>query len=196
MFCTECGLQLQQGQKFCSECGKAAATAAVNSMPAQARPYQPPPVQPMPVQPERPVASPASAGPAVANPVHSRIKMLGMLWLGYAGFALVQGMSMQMTMNAAAPMMSNMPGMFGGTGMGLATMMIGARAWQSAIFRVALAVVAGASLTMLQRWSRWAGIVAAVLCALSGPVGMLLAIWTFVVLFRPSTVEGYKRLAG
>ena len=78
-FCTNCGVQLAEGERFCGKCG-ADQTAKAGGAPA---PF-PPPVgaPPLAATPQMPFVAPSQVPMSVAMPPQAPAKKSGMMWLG------------------------------------------------------------------------------------------------------------------
>ncbi len=165
MFCSGCGLVLAPGQGFCPQCGRPAA----------------PPIPPVP-----------GLEFQLQN-YAGKVKALGVVWLIYAGFALLTGFAGLAFADAF------LSGRFGPWMHGpLPPEWLGPAilhfAWVFLLVRAGLAAVAGWGLLERSQWGRIVAIVAAILSLIKFPFGTALGIWTLIVLlgYRNSTL--YEQL--
>jgi hypothetical protein len=123
-----------------------------------------------------------------------KVRALGVVWLIYAGIALLTGIAALAFANA---FLSGHLGywMNGPWGRGpMPPMWFGPVilrfAWVFLLVRVGLALAAGIGLLERAPWGRVVAIVAACLCLLKFPFGTAMGIWTLVVLlgYRNSTL--------
>jgi len=164
MFCSGCGQELEAGKGFCAKCGRAAAPIV-------------PPVAPMPGM-EYELAHYAG-----------KVRVLGILWLVYAGVSLLLGLA---AMSFLRGFMSGgfgpwangspFPGWFGPALIHFAWLMLSVRA--------IVCAVAGWGLLERTQWGRIMAIIAAVVCLIKIPFGTALGIATLVILlgYRNSTL--------
>jgi hypothetical protein len=156
MFCSGCGQELEAGKGFCAKCGWAAAPIA-------------PPVAPTPGL-EYELARYAG-----------KVRVLGILWLVYAGLSLVLGFA---AMSFARALFS---GGFGPWGhgspfpdwFGPAVIHF---AWVMLSLRAVVCAVAGWGLLERAQWGRIMAIIAAVVCLIKIPFGTALGVATLVIL--------------
>lgn len=165
MFCSGCGQALTPGQGFCPQCGRPVAPLA-------------PPVPGLQVQLESFAA---------------KIRVLGILWLVYAGLGLVLGFV------GLAFMKSFLNGGFGPWMHGPTPPMwffpaLVQFAWVILIVRAGLCVAAGWGLLERTQWGRIVAIIAAIVSLIKFPFGTALGIFTLVMLlgYRNSTL--YEQL--
>jgi hypothetical protein len=160
MYCSGCGHALQIGQALCPQCS---------------RPVAPITPVPLPLQFE-------------LERYAGKIRVLGILWLIYAGLSLVLGFAGLAFVhsffshgfgpwaNGPTPQMWFFPALL-------------RFAWVFLVGRAALAIVAGWGLLERTDWGKIVAIVAAVLSLLKFPFGTALAIATLVILL------GYRNSA-
>ena len=165
MFCSGCGHALEAGQPVCPQCGRPVAPAA-------------PPVPGYEFQ----LAS-----------YSGKVRMLGILWLVYAGFSVLAGFA---AMSFAKSFMSGgfgpwMHGPMPPTWVFPAAMHF---AWIFLVGRAVLCAVAGWGLMEHREWGRILAIVVAILSLIKIPFGTALGIATLVILlgYRNSTL--YQQL--
>jgi hypothetical protein len=161
MYCSGCGQALDPAQAFCPKCGRAVA----------------PVVFPMP-DPQFVLASYAS-----------KVRVLGILWLVYAGLSIILGFAGLAFANAF------LTGAFG-------TWIHGPMppnwiipavlhfAWAMLALRGILAAVAGWGLLERTEWGRIVAIIAAIVSLIKIPFGTALGIATLIILlgYRNSTL--------
>jgi len=153
MFCSGCGRSLEQGLIVCPQCNRPVAP-------------QVPPV---------PGFEFALAGYA------SKIRVLGILWLVYAGITLIFGIvglafAHAFLSGGFAPWIAgNAPPMWFFPG-------LPRFAWVFLLGRAVLAAVAGWGLLERTQWGRIVAIVAAILCLIRIPLGTALGIATLIIL--------------
>jgi len=153
MFCSGCGRSLEQGQIVCPQCNR-------------------------PVAPQVP---PVPGFEFVLASYASKIRVLGILWLIYAGITLIFGIvrlafahaflsgGFAPWMHGHAPQMWFFPGLL-------------RFAWVFLLGRAVLAAVAGWGLLERTQWGRIVAIVAAILCLIRIPLGTALGIATLIIL--------------
>ncbi len=163
MFCSGCGQPLTPSQPFCAHCGRPAA----------------PPVPPVP------------GLPYLLESYAGKIRLLGILWLVYAGVSVLFAFFGLAFAHAA------LSGAFGPWMHGPMPPRIFGPAvlhfiWVILVFRVALTVGAAWGLLQQQPWGRILAIVVAILSLFHFPFGTALGIWTLVVLlgYRNSSLYG------
>ena len=158
MFCSACGQQFQAGESRCPKCGWTPATPAT------------PPVVPVP---SFEIELARYAG---------KVRVLGILWLVYAGLSLVLGFA---TMNflhnlfsGGFPFMGhdhpNLPDWFAPALIHFAWIMLSVRA--------IICAIAGWGLLERAQWGRIMAIIAAVVCTLKFPLGTALGVATLIIL--------------
>ncbi len=161
MFCSGCGQVMQAGQAFCPSCGRASASA----VPAPGLAYE-------------------------LERYASKVRVLGILWMVYAGLSLVLGFA---AMSFARAFFS---GGFGPWGMGhpLFPGWFGPALihfiWLILALRAVVCAIAGWGLLERTPWGRIVAIIAAVLSMLKFPFGTALGVATLVLLlgYRNSTL--------
>ena len=171
MFCSGCGYALESGQGFCPQCGRPAVPIAPGVPPA-------PPMPGLQFQ---------LAGYA------NKVRLLGILWLVYAGISLLFGFAGLAFAHA-----------FLGGGFG--PWMHGPLphnwifpwalhfAWLVLLVRAALAAVAGWGLLERTQWGRIVAIVAAILSLIRIPLGTALGIATLIILLGYRNSALYEQL--
>jgi hypothetical protein len=164
MFCSGCGHALEPGQTICPQCSR-------------------------PVAPPIPVPPPVPGFQWELERYAGKVKVLGILWLVYAGISLILGFA---GLSFARAFISGgmgpwghgpmFPGWFGPAWIHLAWLMLSLRA--------ILCAVAGWGLLERAQWGRILAIVAAILCLIKIPLGTALGIATLVILlgYRNSTL--------
>jgi branched-subunit amino acid ABC-type transport system permease component len=165
MFCSGCGRQLEAGQGFCPQCGRVSAPLTPPVVPAPAFEYE--------------LARYAS-----------KIRVLGILWLVWAGLSLLMGIAGLHFLKAFfsgdfGPWAQNQhmfPNWFATTLIHFAMMMV--------ILRSVVCAVAAWGLLERTQWGRIMAIIASVICMLKIPFGTALGIATLVILlgYRNSTL--------
>ena len=158
MYCSGCGQAMEPGQGFCPKCGRAIAPNAVAPM-----------VFPMP-DPQFVLANYAG-----------KVRVLGILWLVYAGLSTILGFA------GLAFAHAFFSGAFG-------TWMHGPMpptwvfpailhfAWLMLALRGILAAVAGWGLLERTEWGRIVAIIAAIVCLIKIPFGTALGVATLIIL--------------
>ena len=163
MFCSGCGRTLAQGQVVCPQCNRPVAA-------------QVPPVP----------------GFAIVLAAYaSKIRVLGVLWLVYAGITLIfglAGLAFAHAFLSGAPWAHGpMPNMWFFPG-------LLRFAWIFLVGRAALAAVAGWGLLERTQWGRIVAIVAAILCLIRIPLGTALGIATLIILMGTRNWALYEDL--
>lgn len=175
MYCSGCGQAIVAGQAFCPQCGRTVAPVV-------------PPVPGLQFQLER------YAG---------KLRLLGILWLVYAGLSLLMGLAgltfaKEFMSGGFGPWMNGpwthgpwMHGHMPPFWMGPAFFHL---IWMALLIRAALALATGWGLLEHARWGRLVAIVAAILSLIRFPFGTALGIWTLAMLlgYRNSTL--YEQL--
>ena len=165
MFCSGCGRVLEQGQVVCPQCNR--------------------PVAPqMPSVPGFEYVLAAYAG---------KIKVLGVLWLVYAGITLLFGLIGMAILHSIFN---------GGTGPWAHEPMphiwffptLIHLTWIFVVGRALLAAVAGWGLLERTQWGRIVAIVAAILCLIRIPLGTALGIATLIILMGQRNWSLYEEL--
>jgi hypothetical protein len=171
MFCSGCVHVLDPGQAFCPQCNRAAA----------------PPVAPVAAAVEyQRAADYQRAGYA------SRVRVLGILWLVYAGFSLVKGFvgiafAHAFFSGGFAPWIQApaMPQWLFPAALHFL--------WLAIVVRVVLAAVAGWGLMERTEWGRIVAIVAAILSLFHLPLGTALGIGTLIMLLGARNWSLYEQ---
>ena len=165
MFCSRCGLALQDGHPSCPQCGQPAAPLT-------------PPVPGLVYQLD-----------AYAN----KVKTLSIFWLAYAGLILVTGFAglsfARMFFNGPFS-----PWFHGGSPMPWFMPELLRFAWITIVVRAVLAAAAGWGLWERASWGRIVAIVAAFLNLLKFPLGTAMGIWTLVLLMGYRNATLYDEL--
>jgi hypothetical protein len=169
MFCSGCGQQLMPGYAFCPQCGR----------------------------PVAPVMPPVPGYAFLLENYASRVRLLAIVWLVYAGISLLLGF-------AGITFLKFF--FFGGLGPWIHPWMHGSMppawvfpaivhfAWILLALRVVLAAVAGWGLLERAPWGRIVAIIAAIFSILKFPFGTALGIWTLVVLLGDRNTAMYEQL--
>jgi hypothetical protein len=165
MFCSGCGRELEAGQGLCTQCGRVTA----------------------------PLTPPVVAAPAFEYELAryaSKIRVLGILWLVWAGLSLLMGIAGLSFLHAFfnggfGPWAQNQhmfPDWFGAALIHFALTMV--------ILRAVVCAVAAWGLLERTQWGRIMAIIASVICMLKIPFGTALGIATLVILlgYRNSTL--------
>jgi len=171
MFCSGCGHALEPGQGFCPQCGRPAALAV-------------PPAPSLQFQLAR------YAG---------KVRVLGILWIVYAGISLIAGFAGIAFIRSflfgggLSPWMHG-PGMHGPMSpdwFGPAWLHL---FWILLSVRVVLCVVAGWGLLERTQWGRVVAIVVAILSLIRIPLGTALGIATLIILLGYRNTSLYDQL--
>ena len=165
MYCSGCGHLLEAGQPVCAQCGRPVAPIA-------------PPVPGFEFQ--------------IAN-YAGKVRILGILWLVYAGLSLALGFA---ALQFAKSFMSGgfgpwMHGPMPPTWVFPAAFHF---AWLFLVIRSVLCVVAGWGLLERAEWGRIVAIIAAILSLIKFPFGTALGIATLVILLGYRNTVLYERL--
>jgi type IV secretory pathway VirB2 component (pilin) len=127
-----------------------------------------------------------------------KVRALGVVWLVYAGIALLTGMA---ALSFASTLLSGHfgPWMHGPWGNGsFPNEWLGPAilrfAWLFLLARVGLAAVAGWGLLERSQWGRTVAIVAAIVSMLKFPFGTAMGIWTLIVLLGYRNATLYEQL--
>jgi hypothetical protein len=165
MFCSGCGQALEASQGFCPQCGR----------------------------PFTPATSPVPGLEMEVERYAGKIRVLGILWLVYAGLALVVGM---MGLAVAHALLLGGFGPFARGPMAHMWFLPGLMrlAIPLLVLRSVLAAVAGWGLMERTEWGRIVAIVAAVLCLFKFPLGTVIGIGTLVMLLGARNWTLYERL--
>jgi hypothetical protein len=165
MFCSGCGRALEQGQVICPQCNRHVA----------------------------PQLPPVPGFEFVVAAYASKIRVLGILWLVYAGISLLFGMVGMAVLHSIfsahgapwmqghGPQMWFFPGLL-------------RFAWVFILGRSILAAVAGWGLLERTQWGRIVAIVAAILCLVRLPLGTALGIATLIILIGTRNWSLYEEL--
>lgn len=165
MYCSGCGRPLEQGQVVCPQCNR-------------------------PVAPAMP---PVPGYEFVLAGYASKVRVLGILWLVYAGITLIFGLvglafahaflSRGFDPLAHGPMshLWFFPGLM-------------RVAWIFVVGRAVLAAVAGWGLLERTQWGRIVAIIAAILCLVRLPLGTALGIATLIILIGARNWSLYEDL--
>ncbi len=168
MYCSGCGHALEPGQAICPQCSRPVAPAA-------------------PIPPAVPYHQFELASYA------SKIRVLGVLWLVYAGITLIFGFA---GLAFAHAFLSGGfgPWMHGHTPHLWFTPALLRFAWVFLVGRAILAAVAGWGLLERTQWGRIVAIVAAILCLIRIPLGTALGIATLIILIGTRNWTLYEEL--
>ncbi len=165
MYCSGCGRSLEQGQVICPQCNR----------------------------PVAPAVPPVPGFEFVLAGYASKIRVLGILWLVYAGITLIFGFAglafahafmsggFGPWMHGHAPQMWFFPGLL-------------RFAWVFLLGRAVLAAVAGWGLLERTQWGRIVAIVAAILSLIRIPLGTALGIATLIILIGTRNWTLYEDL--
>ena len=166
MFCSGCGRALEQGQLVCPQCNR-------------------------PVAPQVP---PVPGFEFMLAAYASKTRVLGILWLVYAGISLLFGLVGITILHA----------MFSGNGGPWAHgpmpdmwffPMLARFAWIFVSGRAVLAAVAGWGLLERTQWGRIVAIVASILCLFHAfPFGLILGVATLIILIGSRNWALYEEL--
>jgi len=165
MFCSGCGHAIEAGQGLCPQCGRAVASATP------------------------PVAPPPGFEMELAH-YAGKVRVLGVLWLVWAGLSLLLGFAAMSFLHAF------FSGGFGpwGNGRPMFPDWFGPAlvhfAWLMLSLRAILCVIAGWGLLERTQWGRVLAIIAAIINLIKFPLGTALGIATLVILlgYRNSTL--------
>jgi len=172
MFCSGCGHAIETGQAICPQCSRTVAPAAPFGYPAPAG-------YPMPPAPSFEFQLASYAG---------KVRVLGILWLVYAGLSLILGFAgiaflKTFFSHGFGPWVNgpNFGNWFGPAWFHLIWILLSVRA--------VLCAVAGWGLLERTQWGRIVAIVAAIVCLLKIPFGTALGIASLILLL------GYRNSA-
>jgi len=170
MFCSGCGHAIETGQSTCPQCNRPVAPAAAFGYPPPA-PYP----YPMPPAPSFEFQVASYAG---------KVRVLGILWLVYAGLSLLLGL---VGLQFGKMFISHLNvGPDFGSWFGPAWFHL---IWVLLSVRAVLCAVAGWGLLERTQWGRIVAIIAAIVCLLKIPFGTALGIATLILLL------GYRNSA-
>lgn len=171
MFCSGCGYAIEPGQGFCPQCGRPVAPAAPPGFPAP----------------------PASSFEYQLASYAGKVRVLGILWLVYAGLTLLLGFAgiaffkaffsygFGPWMNGPMP-----PNWFGSALIPFI--------WLLLSIRAVLCAVAGWGLLERTQWGRIVAIIAAIVCLIKIPLGTALGIATLIILLGYRNSALYEQL--
>ncbi len=163
MFCSGCGRSLAQGQVVCPQCNR-------------------------PVAPQAP---PVPGFEVLLAAYASKIRVLGILWMVYAGISLFFGF---VGLAFAHAFLSGAPWAHGPMPNAWFFPGLLRFAWLFVVGRAALAAVAGWGLLEKAQWGRIVAIVAAILCLIRFPLGTALGIATLIILMGTRNWALYEDL--
>lgn len=163
MFCSGCGRSLAQGQVVCPQCNR-------------------------PVAPQAP---PVPGFEVLLAAYASKIRVLGILWMVYAGISLFFGF---VGLAFAHAFLSGAPWAHGPMPNAWFFPGLLRFAWLFIVGRAALAAVAGWGLLEKTQWGRIVAIVAAILCLIRFPLGTALGIATLIILMGTRNWSLYEDL--
>ncbi len=169
MFCSGCGQELEAGQAFCSKCGRGVA----------------------PLMPQ------AAQAPGFAYELErygGKVRVLGILWLVWAGLSLLFGFVAISFLHAFfaggfGPWVPDHPMLPGWLGPALIHF-----AWLMLSLRAVVCAIAGWGLLERAQWGRIMAIIAAVICLLKIPFGTALGIATLITLLGGRNSALYDNL--
>jgi len=172
MFCTQCGNEIEQHARFCSKCGAAVAAAAAVT----------PPVAPSPqVQQQQ----------KKQHDMDMHINILAWLLIGSSILTAFGGMLLlfagQVVRHMPFPLPPDMP-----IGVPHLVGRIAGMLGLAAICLAAGGASAGVGLLQYRSWARALAIIVAVLLVFHFPIGTVIAIYAFWVLFSQEGQEYYK----
>ena len=186
MYCTQCGVEVNPGQTFCSKCGQAISTPTSTAAPASLPEFSAAPTKI--TAPTRPTIPSAFARP---SRVARHLSVLGILWIVMSVIRLVPGVAMLAVGHMRFPFML-MP-ISAGMRSFLSPFMMAAGL---AISAVAIAgVIAGWGLLDRRPWARLLAIVLGCISLIHFPFGTALGIYTLWVLIPENGEIEYLRLA-
>ena len=165
MFCSGCGHELDTGQRTCAKCGWAAPAALPPVLPAPGFEYE----------------LACYAG---------KVRVLGILWLVWAGLSVLFGFA---ALNFMHAFFSGGFGPWGGGGHPMFPNWFGPAlihfAWLMILLHAVVSAIAGWGLLERTQWGRILAIIAAVVNLLKVPFGTALGIATLIILlgYRNST---------
>jgi len=199
MYCAHCGTQVQEGQSFCSRCGRATSVpATAGTVPAQGVTPGAPPVAAQAGASASPAMSAAVPQPSWISPgsypplpVRSRLqchlRTLGILWIVASALRMIPSLGMLlfgrmgflfMPMPARALVLP----IIGGVGAFLT-------------MASAAGIAAGWGLLDRRPWARTLALVLGCLALIDFPFGTALGIYTLWVLFSAGADVEYERLS-
>jgi len=164
MFCSGCGRTLTQGQMVCPQCNR-------------------------PVPPQVP---PVPGFEFVLAAYASKIRVLGILWLVYAGITVLFGFVGMAILHSIFHGGTSHWGPGPMPNMWFPTLL--RFAWIFVMGRAALAAVAGWGLLERTQWGRIVAIIAGILCLIRFPLGTALGIATLIILIGARNWALYEDL--
>jgi len=188
MYCGHCGTQVQEGQKFCSRCGRpVAGPAAAPAVPSAAASASPPSAAGYGAVP--PVTGYAASPPRPRVACH--LRTLGILWIVVSAFRILPALwllAFGHMSHMGFPFMPRQLPFFVGPILGGLGIFLSATA--------VIGLAAGWGLLERRPWARMLAIVIGCLSLLSFPFGTALGIYTLWVLASAGADVEYDRLAG
>jgi zinc-ribbon domain len=189
MYCGYCGTQIQEGQSFCTRCGRAvslpvaAGGAPVQSggaLGAAAGPSAPPPAPTW-----------AAPGGYAALPMESRlvrnVRILGILWIVGSALRMVPALGMLFLGHMRFPFMPPLARVF-------VVPMMGGFGALLTVASVA-GIAAGWGLLERRSWARMLAVVLGCLALIDFPFGTALGIYTLWALLSAGAEAQYERLS-
>jgi zinc-ribbon domain len=168
MFCTKCGSEIEQHARFCSKCGSEATSAAAS------------PVATPPAQPKR-----------AEHDMAMHINILGWLLVGSAILTAIGGIivlfASQIIQHLPGDVARQMP-----PGIPHFVMWITSVVGLAIIALASGIAAAGVGLLQYKSWARVLAIIMAVLLVFHFPIGTVIAIYAFWVLFSDEGQQYYK----
>jgi hypothetical protein len=165
MYCSGCGRSLEQGQIVCPQCNR----------------------------PVPPAVPPVPGFEFVLAGYASKVRVLGILWLVYAGITLIFGV---VGLAFAHAFLSRGFDPMGHGPMSHLWFFPGLMrvAWLFVVGRAVLAAVAGWGLLERAQWGRIVAIITAILCLIRIPLGTALGIATLIILIGARNWSLYEDL--
>jgi len=196
MYCAYCGTQIQDGQGFCTRCGRAvAAPGAFNTAAAQPPVTATPAIpatSPQPAQwsPSAPSISTVPAGYAAVAPqsrLACNLRTLGILWIVGSALRMIPALGMLFLgrmgfLFMPMPVRAFVLPIMGGLGLFLTVACVAG-------------IAAGWGLLERRPWARTLAVVLGCMALIDFPFGTALGIYTLWVLLSPGADAEYERIA-
>jgi hypothetical protein len=178
MYCGQCGTQLDEALRFCTNCGKSIATRDAGAL--------------LPSS-----GAAASSSPVAIQTMNSHVRILGILWAIYSGFRILMAMWSIVFSRAFIPIFQNMVPHDNDVNLVPIFRMMSGFYIVSGIWSILAAAVgfwAAWALLKHERPGRMIALVIACVSLISIPFGTALGVYTLVIMLPKNAEQTYNAI--